>query len=121
MSAPKINIRTHGWQVLAAATALVAPVGAALADVALPPVTIGAGLRTSFTETRVDDGTHRGNSDFEVDRARIHLGSSATENIKFMLNTEYTGTGADKDVNVIDAAAMFSLSDKVNIWAGRFL
>jgi hypothetical protein len=36
-----------------------------------------------------------------------------------MFNTEYTG--ADEDVNVIDAAAMFSFGDKFNIWAGRFL
>jgi hypothetical protein len=36
-----------------------------------------------------------------------------------MFNTEYDGAG--NHVNVMDAAAQFEFSPKVNIWAGRFL
>ncbi|MBS0419994.1 MAG: hypothetical protein JSR66_19945 [Proteobacteria bacterium] len=104
---------------LAVATALAAPLSAAMADVTLPPVTIGAGLRTSFAQTRYDDGVHSNSSDFSLDSARIYLNGTVTDDIKFMFNTEYNGSS--KDVDIIDAAAMFSFGDKVNIWAGRFL
>jgi hypothetical protein len=42
-----------------------------------------------------------------------------TDKIKFMFNSEYDGAG--NHVNVMDAVARFEWSDKVNIWAGRFL
>jgi len=108
-----------GLKALAIGTTFLAPMGVALADVSLPPVTIGAGLRTSFTETHIDDSAKSNSSDFSLDSARIYINGTVTDNIKFMFDTEYSE--ANKNVNVIDAAAMFSLSDHVNIWAGRFL
>jgi hypothetical protein len=42
-----------------------------------------------------------------------------TSNIKFMFNTDYTG--ADNDVNVLDAVARLEFSPKFNVWFGRFL
>jgi hypothetical protein len=100
------------------AAALAAPLPAALAEVTLPPVTVGAGVRTSFSQTDVD-GSSEDISDFELNSARIYISGSVTENIKVMFNTEYTAS--TEDIEVIDAAAMFSFSDQFNIWAGRFL
>ena len=101
------------------AAVLAAPVSAAFAaDVTLPPISVGAGIRTSFTQTDLD-GTSQNISDFELNSARIYISGSVTDNIKVMFNTEYSGS--DEDVNVIDAAAMFSFGEKLNIWAGRFL
>lgn len=88
------------------------------ADVNLPPVSVGAGVRTSFTHTNPDVGEDV--DDFELNSARIYLSGKVTENISLMFNTEYNG-GGDEEVRVIDAAAQFSFSDKFNIWAGRFL
>jgi hypothetical protein len=82
----------------------------------LPSVSVGAGMRTSFTETD-RPGSANDSSDFTLDSARIYLSGKVMDNLSFMLNTEYNGSSVD----VMDAAAQFSFSDAVNIWAGRFL
>jgi hypothetical protein len=87
------------------------------AEVSLPPVSVGAGIRTSYTHFDPDSGD--ATDDFELDSARIYLSGKATENIGIMFNTEYSGV--DESVHVIDAVAQFSFSDQFNIWAGRFL
>jgi hypothetical protein len=100
---------------LATAIAAMALPCAALAD--LPPVSVGAGVRTSFTYVDPDGADEV--ADFELNSARIYLSGKVTENISVMFNTEYTP--GDEDIEVIDAVAQFSFSDKFNIWAGRFL
>jgi hypothetical protein len=109
----------RGLSAVAVPVLLAAPFSAALAQVTLPPVSVGAGIRTSFTNVDFDDDAFEDVADFELNSARIYISGSVTENIKFMFNTEYSG--ADEDINVIDAAAQFSFGDKFNIWAGRFL
>lgn len=92
------------------------------ADITLPPISVGAGVRTSFTSTNTKDPNAQDANDFNLDSARIYLSGNATKDIKLMFNTEYTKTGAgDSKVDVIDAVARFEFSDTVNIWAGRFL
>ena len=87
------------------------------ADVNLPPVSVGAGVRTSFAHTDPDVGEDA--ADFALNSARIYISGKATENISLMFNTEYSSV--DEDVTVIDAVAQFSFSDQFNVWAGRFL
>lgn len=99
------------------AALLAAPFSNAFAEA--PAVSVGAGIRTSFTDTSFEGNTLQDISDFNLDSARIYISGSVTDNIKVMFNTEYNS--ATENVQVIDAAAMFSLSDQVNIWAGRFL
>ena len=82
-----------------------------------PPITIGAGLRTSFVHTDPDDDD--GTDAFVLDSVRLYVSGSATDKIKIMFNTEYNG--AENDVNVLDAAAQFGFSGKFNVWVGRFL
>ena len=86
-------------------------------DAPLPPVTIGAGVRTSFahTEFEEDDSTDK----FLLDSARLYVNGSVTSKIKFMFNTEYYG--ADNKVGVMDAVARLEYSPRFNIWVGRFL
>lgn len=88
------------------------------AEVTLPTVSVGAGLRTSFTHTSTDGVDNKPN-DFNLDSARLYLGGSVNDYIKFTMNTEYDG--ATSDVKVIDAIGRFEFSPQVNIWAGRFL
>ncbi len=93
--------------------ALAAPAFAQTAS----PITIGAGLRTSFVHTDPDDDD--GTDAFVLDSVRLYVSGSATDKIKIMFNTEYNG--AENDVNVLDAAAQFGFSGKFNVWVGRFL
>jgi hypothetical protein len=88
------------------------------AQVTLPPVTVGAGLQTSYVHTDTD-GAASSTDQFLVNSARIYLSGSATEKIKFMFNTEYDG--ASNKIGVLDAAARLEFNPKFNIWAGRFL
>lgn len=81
-------------------------------------VSVGFGMRASYasTENGAPDGSSRSN-DFNLDSARIFLGAALTKNIKGMLNTEWDG----EQIRVLDAAAMFSVSPELNVWAGRLL
>jgi hypothetical protein len=108
---------TRCLKAVALSALLAAPVSAAFADA--PAVSVGAGIRGSFTNTSFDGPNTDDVSDFELNSARIYISGTVTDNIKVMFNTEYQG--GDEDINVIDAAAMFSFGDKLNIWAGRFL
>lgn len=90
---------------------------ASRAQVALGPVTIGAGLRTSYVNTEPDgaDATNQ----FLVNDARLYINGPVTDKIKFMFNTDYDG--ATDHMAILDAVARFEFSKKFNIWAGRFL
>ena len=95
---------------------------AALADDSLPPISVGAGMRTSFENESPSGG--KSTDDFDLNSIRLYVSGSVTNNIKFTFNTEYTGdTGgsADNKIQVLDAIARFEFSDELNIWAGRFL
>ena len=80
-------------------------------------VSIGFGMRTSYTSTEhgAADGSRA--NDFNLDSARIYLGGSLNQQIKGMFNTEWDG---DK-IRVLDAAGQFAFSPALNIWAGRLL
>lgn len=100
------------------AAVLCAPFAISAAEVNLPPVSVGAGVRTSFTNTDIDGASEDAN-DFALNSARIYLSGKATDSISLMLNTEYNSD--DEEMRIIDAAAQFAFSDQFNIWAGRFL
>ena len=70
---------------------------------ALPSVTVGAGVQTSF----VHDAPKGGESSdtFPLNSVRLYVGGSAAKNVKFMFNTEYDGPG--NHVTILDAAAQF--------------
>ena len=92
-------------------------------DPALPAVSVGAGLRTSFVHTEFDDeglpeDTDTNTDRFLLDSARIYVNGSVTPVIKVMFNTEYDGDG---DIEVMDAAGRLELSPAFNVWVGRFL
>ena len=96
---------------------------AAFADITLPPISVGAGVRTSFADDK-EDGAAKATDKFDLNSVRLYLSGSVTNNIKLTFNTEYTGDtggGSDNKVEVLDAIARFEYSDGLNIWAGRFL
>jgi hypothetical protein len=105
-----------GWEV-SIATALVMAMCATPGAQTLPPVSIGAGMQSSFVHTEPDGGD--GSDAFVLNSIRLYLSGNATDKIKIMFNTDYDGAG--NDVNVLDAVGQFAFSSKANIWFGRFL
>jgi hypothetical protein len=91
-------------------------------DFTLPPISIGAGVRTSFDSTDPAGGKKK-TDDFNLDSIRLYVSGSVTDHFKFMFNTEYQGSppAGDNNVQVLDAVARYEYSDQFNIWAGRFL
>jgi hypothetical protein len=85
------------------------------AQTTLPPITLGAGLRTSFVHTSPDGGDDT--DEFVLNSARLYVNGPVTDKIKFMFNTEYDG----RLVGILDAVAQIEFSPQFNIWAGRFL
>ena len=96
---------------------LMAPAPLHAQDAPLPPVTVGAGMRTSYTHNMPEGADSTDN--FALDSVRLYVSGSAAKNIKFMFNTEYYG--ADNKIGVLDAAAQFELSPMFNLWVGRML
>jgi hypothetical protein len=89
----------------------------ALAQTALPPITVGAGLQTSAVYDSPEDGDST--VLFSIPSARLYVSGPVTERIKFMFNTEYRP--ASSEIGVLDAVAQIAFSPQFNIWAGRFL
>ena len=87
------------------------------AQTTLPPISLGAGLRTSFVHDFAGRGRRHG---YVRARQRAALRQRPRHRkIKFMFNTEYDG--ASNKIGVLDAVARFEMSPKFNIWMGRFL
>ncbi len=83
----------------------------------LGPITIGAGLQTSYVHTDTDGSN---STDlFQLNHARLYISGPVADGIKFMFNTDYDSV--TNKIGVLDAVAEFSTSPKFNIWAGRFL
>jgi hypothetical protein len=101
----------------AASLALLVMASPLWAQTPAPPVSIGAGVRTSFFTTQPDPGDST--QTFALDSIRLYVSGPVTKEIKFMFNTEYDGSG--NHVDVLDAVAQFEFSPMFNIWAGRFL
>jgi hypothetical protein len=97
--------------------ALLISAPASRAQIDLGPVTVGAGLQTSYAHTEPDGG--KTTDQFEVDHARLYVNGTVTENIKFMFNTDYDSVS--NKIEVLDAVAQINLGPSFNIWAGRFL
>lgn len=83
------------------------------------PISVGAGARTSFTQTAISGSSSADSSDFLLESVRIYLNGEATETIKFTVNTEYDS--AANAVVIMDAIARLELSPQFNLWAGRLL
>lgn len=81
------------------------------------PVSVGAGLQTSFAHTEPKGGTTT--DQLILNSVRLYVNGTAANNIKFMFNTEYDG-GTNK-IGILDAVGRIELNPKFNVWAGRFL
>ncbi len=82
-------------------------------------ISIGFGLRTSFTSLSygAPDGKSR-SADFNLDSIRLYLGGSLNKYIKGTFNTERASDGT---INVLDGYGQFEFADWINLWVGRML
>ncbi len=80
-------------------------------------ITVGFGMRASYSSLEDAAPNGKRTNDFNLDSARIFLGGSLSKNIKGMLNTEWDG----EQIRIMDAAGQFSISPELNVWAGRLL
>jgi len=93
----------------------------------LPPISVGGGLQSSFLHHRSNEAD--ASDHLRVNSLRLYLNGSATDTIKFMVNTDidYGGSlgapnpGQNTRFKILDAVAQFEMSDTFNVWVGRFL
>jgi len=111
------RLRVSAFAFALMAGVFILPASPLHAQVTLPPVTVGAGMQTSYVHTDPDTGN---TSDrFLLNSARLYVSGPVTEKIKFMFNTEYDG--GTNHVGILDAVARLEFSPKFNVWAGRLL
>jgi hypothetical protein len=110
-------IARRGAPALAFLLGLLALAPSSRAQTTLGPVTIGAGIQTSYDHIEAD-GTPT-NDQFALNHARIYINGSVTDSIKVMFNTDYDSI--TNKIGVLDAVAQFDFAPAVHIWAGRFL
>jgi len=81
-------------------------------------ISVGLGLRGSFTSD--DDGAPDGgrSTDFNLDSARLYVNASLNKVIGATFNTEIDG---NDNIKLLDGYARFEFSDGFNLWAGRML
>ena len=93
-------------------------------------VSVGMGLRTSFTTTEDAAGTQSDtvsggrswDKNFDVDNMRLYFGAKITDNIRVEFNTEISNTtGVDDDIRLLDAFVEYTWSDYAHIRFGRHL
>ena len=100
-------------------------------------LTVGAGLRASYSATRIRGASVNGpyDNNFNLDNARIYLNGRGHDCIGFEFNLDVNnaqGFWDDKmgaayddedssDMRVLDAIVKFEFNDLINIWMGRML
>ena len=118
MGNTKLERPLRRTQIASTVAALLLP-AVVMADVKLPEVAVGAGMRASYTSLENGAGEDKRSNDFNLDSVRLFVSGSVTDTIKFNFNTDYDGS--DEKVKVLDALGRFEYSDTMNIWVGRFL
>ena len=86
-------------------------------------VSIGAGLRTSFTSTEGKAGAtgDQWNNDFSLDNIRLYVNGQINKYLKVEFNTDCQTCGSGGEVRVLDAIGKFEYQPMLNLWVGRML
>lgn len=92
-----------------------------------PPIRVGAGIQTSFVHHEPEDGD--GTDHFRLNSLRLYVSGSVTRAIRFVVNTDVSYGGSlgapnpeqSTRIQVLDAVAQLEVSERFNVWVGRFL
>ena len=85
-------------------------------------ISVGAGLRTSFTATE-DASPNRSewSNDFNIDNIRLYVNGQIHKYFKFEFNTDCQTCNDGGEVRLLDAIGKFEFHPMFNIWMGRML
>ncbi len=87
-------------------------------------VSIGAGLRTSFTTTENTagrPGADKWSTDFALNNLRLYMNAQLHKYLKLEFNTECANCGDGGDIRILDGIVKFEYNPYINLWAGRQL
>lgn len=86
-------------------------------------VSVGAGLRTSFSAQESAAGTDgdKWSNDFNLDNIRLYLNGQIHKYLKVEFNTDCQTCGNGGEVRVLDAIGKFEVDPLYNLWVGRML
>lgn len=92
-------------------------------------ISVGMGIRTSFSAIEGASSAGHYSNDFKVDNARIYINGSIHKYVKFTFNTDCfncavgsgSGFGGNSNIGLLDAIGKFEFDEKFNIWVGRTL
>jgi hypothetical protein len=84
-------------------------------------ISVGAGLRTSFTAQEQGAANKQWSNDFSLDNIRLYFNGQVHKYIKFEFNTDCQTCGSGGEVRVLDAIGKFEIEPEYNLWVGRML
>jgi len=84
-------------------------------------ISIGAGLRTSFTATEEAANAGKWSNDFNLDNIRLYLNGQIHKYFKIEFNTDCQTCGDGGEMRILDAIGKFEFDPMFNIWMGRML
>lgn len=86
-------------------------------------ISIGLGLRTSFSSLQGASGLNHNKSsnNFNIDNMRIYLNGQLHEYFKIEFNTDCQTCNDGGEVRILDAIAKFEVHPMFNVWLGRML
>ncbi|HHJ39331.1 MAG: hypothetical protein AXA67_02370 [Methylothermaceae bacteria B42] len=85
-------------------------------------ISIGAGLRTSFTATEDASPNRREwSNDFNIDNIRLYVNGQIHKYFKFEFNTDCQTCNNGGEMRVLDVIGKFEFHPMFNIWVGRML
>ena len=86
-------------------------------------VSVGAGLRSSFTATESGAGAtaDKWSNNFNLDNIRLYLNGQIHKYLKVEFNTDCQTCSSGGEVRVLDAIGKFEVTPYANLWVGRML
>ena len=87
-------------------------------------VSVGLGLRTSFTSTESAAGAtnNQWSNNFALDNARLYFAGQIHKYLKIEFNTDSTtSTSGNGDIRILDAIGKVEYNNYANLWVGRML
>ena len=110
--------------VLVAAAAVYSPLSEAGATFKIDDtkwVSIGAGLRTSFSATESAANAQKWSNDFNLDNIRLYLNGQVHKYLKLEFNTDCQTCGNGGEMRILDAIGKVEVDPLFNVWMGRML
>ena len=84
-------------------------------------ISVGAGLRSSFTAQENGAANKQWTNDFNLDNIRLYVNGQIHKYLKIEFNTDCQTCGNGGEVRVLDAIGKFEIEPQYNLWVGRML